>query len=134
LFSGTAVVTYANSKRAPNLRQFGKNILRDPFVAEFSHGLGHECEFDRRRTNFSFGCGILPFGLVSQNEQVAPEANIAAALPVAAWPSNPLIWATAEPHRMILRFPARAAPESQNRWITDAGRYPGRRGMGTHRS
>ena len=39
LFSGTAVVTYSNSKRVPNLRQFGKNILGDPFVAEFSHGL-----------------------------------------------------------------------------------------------
>jgi hypothetical protein len=22
---------------------------------------GHECEFDRRRTKFCFGCGMLPF-------------------------------------------------------------------------
>ena len=51
-FPGPPVVTYANSKRVPNFRQFKKNILGDPFVAEFSHGLGGKQRFGFCRKPF----------------------------------------------------------------------------------
>jgi len=49
---------------------------RPPRWVRWRSASGHGCEFDRRRTNFCFECGMLPFELICRNEQVAPIADV----------------------------------------------------------